>query len=199
MKEYTNKTIEDCVNDACLELGVTTEHLIYKVIDEKKGLFGKKAAIEVYTQEDAAEFGEQYLKDAIGAMGIEITTTSKIEDGIIHINIDSKRNPVLIGKAGRTLQALNELTRLAVSNHFRHRYRIMLDVGGYKEDRYGRIAYLAKRAAQEVLDTKYPVQLDPMTPDERRIVHNTLTGWKNIKTESSGEGPERAVNIFYVE
>lgn len=199
MKEYVNKTVEDCVSEACLELGIPTDHLIYKVKDEKKGLFGKKACIEVYTQEDAAAYGEQYLKDAIGAMGIEITAESTIEDNIIHINIDSKRNPVLIGKAGRTLQALNELVRLTVSNHFRHRYRILLDVGGYKEDKYGRIAYLAKRAADEVIRTKYPVQLDPMTPDERRIVHNTLTGWKNIKTESSGEGAERAVNIFYVE
>ena len=58
---------------------------------------------------------------------------------------------------------------------------------------------MAKRAADEVIRTKYPVQLDPMTPDERRIVHNTLTGREHIKTESSGEGNERAVNIFYVE
>lgn len=198
MREYVSKTVEECVNTACLELGIPTDHLIYKVTEEKGGLF-KKARIEVYTQEDAAAYGESYLTEVIGAMGIEITTSSNIEDGIIHINIDSKRNPVLIGKAGKTLQALNELTRLAVSNHFRHRYRILLDVGGYKEDRYSRIAYLAKRAADEVIRTKYPVQLDPMTPDERRIVHNTLTGWKNIKTESSGEGSERAVNIFYVE
>lgn len=198
MKEYSNKTVEECVNEACLELGIPTNKLLYKVIEEKTGLF-KKAKIEVYTEEDAIAYAEKYLTETLGAMGVEITAEGTLQDGVIRINIDSKRNPVLIGKSGRTLQALNELTRLAVSNKFRHRYRILLDVGGYKEDRYSRIAYLAKRAAEEVVKTKYPVQLDPMTPDERRIVHNTLTGWKNIKTESSGEGSERAVNIFYVE
>ena len=198
MKEYSNKTVEECVNEACLELGIPTNKLLYKVIEEKTGLF-KKAKIEVYIEEDAIAYAEKYLTETLGAMGVEITAEGTLQDGVIRINIDSKRNPVLIGKSGRTLQALNELTRLAVSNKFRHRYRILLDVGGYKEDRYSRIAYLAKRAAEEVVKTKYPVQLDPMTPDERRIVHNTLTGWKNIKTESSGEGSERAVNIFYVE
>ncbi len=198
MKEYSNKTVEECVNEACLELGIPTNKLLYKVIEEKTGLF-KKAKIEVYIEEDAIAYAEKYLTETLGAMGVDITTEGTLQDGVIRINIDSKRNPVLIGKSGRTLQALNELTRLAVSNKFRHRYRILLDVGGYKEDRYSRIAYLAKRAAEEVVKTKYPVQLDPMTPDERRIVHNTLTGWKNIKTESSGEGSERAVNIFYVE
>lgn len=198
MKEYVSKTVDECVNNACLELGIPTNRLLYKVVEEKGGLF-KKVRIEVYTEEDAVSYAESYLKDVLGAMGVEITTSATIDDGLIRLNIDSKRNPVLIGKGGRTLQALNELVRLAVSNKFRHRYRILLDVGGYKEDRYSRIAYLAKRAAEEVIKTKYPVQLDPMTPDERRIVHNTLTGWKNIKTESSGEGNERAVNIFYVE
>jgi len=199
MKEYTNKSIEECITDACLELGVTEDKLLYKVVEEKRGVFSKKATIVVFTIEDAAAYGEEYLQKIIGAMGIEVTTSSTIEDGIIHISVDSKRNPVLIGKAGRTLQALNELARLAISNHFRHRYRVLVDAGGYKEDKYSRIAYLAKRAADEVIRTKYPVQLDPMTPDERRIVHNTLTGREHIKTESSGEGNERAVNIFYVE
>ena len=105
---------------------------------------------------------------------------------------------MIIGKNGKTLQALNELTKLAVSNKFRRRYRILLDVGGYKEDKYERIARIAKRAANQVLRTKIDVQLDPMSPDERRIVHNTLTGWEGIKTESSGEGSNRAVSILYI-
>jgi spoIIIJ-associated protein len=122
-----------------------------------------------------------------------------MEDDIIKITLESERNPVLIGKAGRTLQALNELVKLAVSNKFRHRYRILLDVGGYKEDKYDRVARIAKRNAKEVQRNKISVQLEPMTPDERRIVHNTLTGWEHIKTESSGEGRERAVTIKYVD
>jgi len=143
-------------------------------------------------------FAQDYLKTAIGGMGIAITSEAKTEEDIIHITIDSERNPVLIGKNGRTLQALNELTRLAVSNKFRHRYRILLDVGGYKEDKYSRITYIAKKTANDVLKSHVDVKLDAMTPDERRVVHNTLNGMAHIKTESSGEGPDRAVTIKYI-
>ncbi len=199
MKQYTAKTIDEAVAAASADLGVDSDKLIYNVVEEKKGLFHKQATIEVATIDDAAEYAQEYLKQAIGGMGIEITTSCKIEEEIIHITINSERNPVLIGKGGRTLQALNELDRLAVSNKFRKRYRILLDVGGYKEDKYSHIAYLAKKNAKEVLHTKIDIQLSPMTPDERRVVHNTLNGWEHIKTESTGEGKERAVTIKYVD
>ena len=199
MKEFKGKTIEEALKAASEELGIASENLVYKVTDEKKGLFRKEATIEVYEETDALEYAEQYLKEAIGALGIEVTTEAHVEDDIIHISLDSKRNPVLIGKNGRTLQSLNELVRLAVSNKFRHRYRILLDVGGYKEDKYGRLAYVARRNVNEVLRSHVDVKLEPMTPDERRIIHNTLSGMEHIKTESTGEGPQRAVVIKYVD
>ena len=198
MKEFTSKTVEDALAEASKELGTPVEQLIYKVTEEKKGLFSKKATIEVYGLEDALQFAQDYLKTAIGAMGIDVETSGQTEEDIIRITITSERNPVLIGKNGRTLQALNELDRLAVSNKFRHRYRILLDVGGYKEDKYSRIAYIAKRTANEVLKSHVDARLDPMTPDERRVVHNTLNGMAHIKTESSGEGMNRAVTVKYI-
>lgn len=199
MNEYSGKSIEECLANASLELGIPAEKLVYKVTEEKKGIFSKKATIQVYTIEDAAEYAKEYLCKTLTELGINITTTSTIEDYIIRITIDSERNPVLIGKGGRTLQAINELTRLVVSNYFRHRYRILLDVGGYKEDKYSRLAYLAKRSANQVLKSHIDVQLDPMTSDERRIIHNTLNGMEHIKTESTGEGNNRAVSIKYVD
>lgn len=199
MKTYSGKTIDECLVSASTEFGVDINNLVYVVKEEKKGLFGKKAEIEVYEDNDAASYGEEYLTKAIKALGIEVSATSTIEDGIIKITLDSERNPVLIGKNGRTLQALNELVKLAVSNKFRHRYRVLLDVGGYKEDKYDRIAHIAKRSAKDVLRNKVDVTLEPMTPDERRVVHNTLSGWEHIETESYGEGKDRAVTIKYVD
>ena len=199
MKEYTAKTVEDAVTAAASELGVEAAHLVYEVKEEKKGLFRKSATIAVYENSDAAEYAETYLKNALKALGVEIETEATMEDGIIKISIDSDANPILIGKAGKTLQALNEVTKFAVSTKFRKRYRILLDVGGYKEDKYDRVAHIAKRVAKTVLRTHIDASLDPMTPDERRVVHNTLSDWEHIKTESSGEGADRAVTIKYVD
>ena len=199
MKEFTAKTVEDAVAAASSELNIEAGKLIYKVTDEKKGLFKKSATIAVYLQDDAASYAEEYLKGALAALGVEITTESKIEDDIIKVTIDSPRNSILIGRGGKTLQCLNELTKLAVSNKFRHRYRVLLDVGGYKEDKYDRVTRIAKRAAKDVLASHSDIQLDPMTPDERRVVHNALSDMEHIKTESTGEGEDRAIWIRYVD
>ena len=199
MKEFTAKTVEDCVKAACAALNVGEERLVYEVKEEKRGLFRKSATIVVYEDADAADYADEYLHKALAGLGIDIVTEIKNEDDIIKISIDSERNSALIGKNGKRLQALNELVKLAVSNKFRRRYRILLDVGGYKEDKYDRLASIAKRVAKQVLRTKVDVRLDPMTPDERRAVHNALTGWEHIATESTGEGMNRAVNIRYVD
>ena len=199
MKEFTAKTVEEALAQAAESLGVEAIHLVYEVKEEKKGLFRKSAVIAVYEDDDAAAYAENYLKSALKALGVEIETESVLEEGIIKITIDSDSNPILIGKGGKTLQALNEVTKFAVSTKFRKRYRILLDVGGYKEDKYDRVAHIAKRTAKTVLRTHIDAALDPMTPDERRVVHNTLSDWEHIKTESSGEGQDRAVTIKYVD
>ena len=199
MKEFTGKTVEEAVKTAAETLGVDSLHLVYEVKEEKKSLFKKSATIAVYEDEDAATYAEEYLKGALKALGVDIETEAVLEDGIIKISIDSDANPIIIGKNGRTLQAFNEITKFAVSTKFRKRFRILLDVGGYKEDKYARIERMVTRLAKQVIRDKADTTLDPMTPDERRVVHNTLSGWEHIKTESSGEGADRAVTIKYVD
>lgn len=200
MKSYTAKTIEEAVKLASEELGISEDDLVFKVTEEKKGILSKKAVIEVFELTDVIEFAESYIKDVIESLGVSgVTTKASLEDDIIHIEIDSDHNPILIGKNGVTLQALNEIVRLAVSGKFRRRFRVLLDIGDYKNAKYSRVASIARRTAKEVQKTKVDVTLDPMPSDERRIVHNVLTNFSNIKTESSGEGHRRAVTIKYVD
>ena len=200
MKTYTAKTVEDAIKLATEELGIEEIDLVFQIIEEKTGLFSKKATIQVYELSDAIEYANQYIKDVIQSLGIsDVEAKSSLEDDVIRIEINTNHNPILIGKNGVTLQALNELTRIAISNHFKHRYRVLLDINGYKDDKYDRIAKMARRIAHEVQKTHQDATLDPMPADERRIVHNALTNMPNIKTESSGFGKNRQVNIIYVD
>lgn len=199
MKEYTAKTVDAAVKLASEELGIAEEEVIFTIKEEKTGLLSKKAIITVYELSDAIQFAEDYVKKVVESLGIgSVTTKTSLEDDIIRIQVDTDHNPILIGKNGVTLQALNEITRLAVSGNFRRRFRILLDIGDYKNSKYSRVASIAKRSAKEVLKTKVDVTLDPMPSDERRVVHSTLADWKDIKTESSGEGHNRAVTIKYI-
>ena len=200
MKSYTAKTVDEAVKLAGEDLGMEENDLVFKVVEEKKGILSKKATIEVFEFTDVIEFAESYIKDVIESLGIGgVKTKASLEDDIIRIEIDSDHNPIIIGKNGVTLQALNEIVRLAVSGKFHHRFRILLDIGEYKNSKYSRVAFIARKTAKEVQKSKVDVTLDPMPSDERRIVHNALADFSHIKTESSGEGHHRAVTIKYVD
>ena len=181
MKRYTARTVQDAVNTACQELGVTIDELNYEVISETKTLFNKKGEIECYK------------------MGFEVETVSYLQDGRIYCNINTSNNSILIGKAGVILRAINFIVKNAVSNTFKKRFEISVDINGYKEDRYKKVASMAKRFGKQVLRTKAEIKLDPMPADERKVMHQELSRFEHIKTESHGEGKNRHMVISYVD
>lgn len=199
MKVYQAKTVDEALAQAAAEMGVEVSQLIYSVEDKKVGFFNKKVLVDVYELSDIIEYAEKYILNVIDSFGIESTVKTRLEDDIIHITIDSTHNPILIGNGGRTLQALNELTKIAVSNHFHHRFRILLDINGYKDKKYFKLAKMARRIAHEVQKTKTTYTFDAMPADERRAIHNACSGMEHIRTESSGEGSNRRVSIIYVD
>ena len=199
MKTYSAKTAEEALEQAALEAGVPAEELIYIITDKKKGLFAKKVVVEIYELPDVIRFAEDYILKVIDNLGIESSVKTRLDDDIIRITIDSTHNPILIGKNGKTLQALNELVKIATSNHFHRRFRILLDINGYKDSKYNRLYRLARKCAHEVQKSKTTYTFEPMPADERRTIHNACSGMEHIRTESSGEGTHRQVQILYVE
>ena len=199
MNEYIGKTVEEALAKASEELGTPVENLIYLVTDKTAGILKKKIIIEVYDLADIIEYAENYVLNVLDSLEIESTVKSKIDDEIIRLTIDSTHNPILIGRNGKTLQALNELVKLAVSNHFHKRFRILLDINGYKDSKYSRLVRMARKYGHDVQRTKTTYTFDPMPADERRAIHNALNNMPNVRTESIGEGAQRQVQIIYVE
>ena len=199
MKYFTAKTLNEAINLASTSLNIPVEELKYEVVEEKRGLFKKTATISIYELADAIEFAQNYIKKALEAYGLDVTVKSTLRDGVIKLTVNSNSNPLLIGKNGKTLQALTELTRLATFSKFKTRYKLIVEIADYKLKKYKKITFLAKKAAREVIQTKATVKLDPMTSDERRVVHNLLAKFSHITTESIGEGKTRAVTIKYVD
>ena len=199
MKSYAGKTVEEAVSLAIEELQIPESQLIYSVEEKKKGLFSKKIVINVYELSDIVRYAEDYILAVIDSFGIESSVRTKLDDDIIHITIDSTHNPILIGKNGVTLQALNELVKLAVNNKFKRRFRILLDINGYKNKKYFTLEKQARRIAHEVQKSKEKYTFNPMPADERRAIHQACSNMPHIKTESIGEGNHRQVQIIYVD
>ena len=198
-RRFTAKTVQDAVNLACQELNVTVDDLNYEVISETKTFFTKRAEIECYTIAMVQEYIEGYVRRFISEMGFEVETVSYLQDGRIYWNINTSNNSILIGKAGVILRAINFIVKNAVSTTYKKRIELSIDINGYKEERYKKVASMARKLGKQVLRTKADIKLDPMPADERKVMHQELSRFEHIKTESHGEGKNRHMVISYVD
>jgi spoIIIJ-associated protein len=126
-------------------------------------------------------------------------------DGDIDLDVEGDRASVaivggqltdLVGRDGAVLDALQELTRLAVAQSTGVRSRLMLDVGGYRARRRADLSALAGDAAQRVASSRQPERLSPMNPFERKVVHDVIAAVAGVRSESEGEEPNRRVVVL---
>ncbi|WP_448626253.1 Jag family protein [Geodermatophilus sp. URMC 64] len=126
-------------------------------------------------------------------------------DGDIDLDVEGDRASVaivggkldnLIGPDGQVLEALQELTRLAVAQSTGVRSRLMLDVGGFRAKRRSDLSGLAAEAARRVAQSRQPERLTPMNPFERKVVHDVIASVAGVRSESEGEEPNRRVVIL---
>lgn len=197
MKKYTYqaKTFEEAKNMALADLMEQQENLYIKEIESSTKLFNKKSVIEVIKKDDVLEYIKEMIKDITKYMGLNVQMEVKKRDDNVNISLYSDNNGILIGKDARTLNALTTIIKQAVHNQIGTFYNFVLDVSEYKEKREFFIEKAAKKVAREVSRTKVEAKLDPMNSYERRIVHNALTNFRGVYTESEGEEPNRYVVI----
>lgn len=184
--------LEEILNDNNLSKDV----IIYTVNDKKGKLFqGNLKEVTVYKKETINNEIKNYLKEIIENMGLEVSFELSTKDERTTIKMYSNNNPILIGKNGQTLKALETLAKQKIQNETGIHYKITLDVSNYKDKIKRNLERLAINTAKEVVKTKIPVALDNMTSYERMIIHNKLTDFKGVKTESEGEEPNRHIVI----
>lgn len=114
----------------------------------------------------------------------------------VSIISDSARDlQKLVGRDGEVLEALQELTRLAVHRETGDRSRLMLDIAGFRAKKREVLAALGAKAADEAKSSGEPVKLEPMTPFERKVVHDAVAA-AGLRSESEGEEPQRFVVVL---
>ena len=192
----TGKSKEELIKQY-LEKNNLTENDIYLIEQEVEGkLFSsKKYSIDVITKESVIEFIKEYFQKISELMNLTINIEIRQTDDIYNILLVSDNNAILIGKEGRTLEALQTLLRQTINNQINLHLKINLDASNYKAKKNKNLEYEVKKIAREILKSKVDAKLDPMTSFERRIVHNVINDFKNLYTESEGETPNRYVVI----
>lgn len=151
--------------------------------------------VDVQALEEEGEIAADYIEGLLDIADFDGDIDMDVEGDRALVSVVGVDLDELVGKRGEVLEALQELTRLAVHRRTGGRTRLMLDVGGYRERRRAELTTLGKDVAAEVSRTGQPKPLAPMTPFERKIVHDAVAD-AGLRSESEGEEPDRYVVVL---
>ena len=216
--EFTGKTVNDAIEKGLKELGITAEQADIRVLEEgKKKLFKSipaRVEIAVLEQEtetaaseceatccekaEGATDGERtvvFLEGLFKLLNIDANTKLVAEGEKVEINVTAANTTSIIGKHGAMLDAIQTLAG-AVANTGRDDYkRVVVDCENYRENREATLNKLAENLAQKAIRLGKKIQLEPMNPYERRIIHAALSEREGVSTVSEGKEPNRYIVI----
>ncbi len=138
---------------------------------------------------------QNYLETTIAALGINVTVKARKECGGVVFDMEADKDALLIGKHGKTINALQFLAQTLFNHRGRSKWTITLNVGDYRERRQRALLNLAQRSVREVVASGKPVYLDPMPSFERKILHKELADNEFVTTRSEGTDPRRFVVV----
>lgn len=199
--EFSAKTVNDCITNACQKFVVTSDKLEYEVITEGStgflGFNAKPAVIKARVKSSVDEIVKEFLNKVFEAMKLTVVIDIKYdeENATMDIDLSGDEMGVLIGKRGATLDSLQYLVSLVANKETDNYIRVKVDTENYRQRRKDTLENLAKNISYKVKRTKRSVSLEPMNPYERRIIHSALQNDRFVTTHSEGDEPFRRVVV----
>jgi spoIIIJ-associated protein len=201
--EFEGKSTEEAIELACAHFRVPPEQLEIEIVSVGSpglfGLGGKKAkvraALRSQPRESLLPLAQETLEQLLEKMHEPAKVTADQGDDRILLSIEAEDAGLLIGKQGQTLDALQYLVTKILAKKARGKVRVAIDVEAYRARHHESLAHLALKSGEKVKKSGKPVTLTPMNPYDRRIIHLTLQGDKELKTMSRGEGLYKKVVI----
>jgi len=212
--EKSAATVEEAVEAALEELGVSEQEADIEVVQEPKGgllgLGSRGAVVRVRLKaagggpseeelEEQAEIATEFLQGLLEKMDVDADVEPHLVDGLMYVEIwgaeDDDEMGILIGRHGAAIDALQELARVVVGNAADARCRVIVDVEDYRKRQRARLVSKAKEAARQAKRSGKPEALEPMNAFERKIVHDAVAAVGGAVSQSEGEEPDRRVVI----
>lgn len=200
--EKTGKTVDEAIELALAELNITKDKAKIEILEQpSKGFLGiigtKMAKVKVAPEETGKDAAYKFLRDVLNAMDVKAEIKIKQNEECLYIDLIGPRMGMIIGRRGQTLDSLQYLISLAVNKgKGKDEYtRVILDTENYRKKREETLIRLANRLADRVVKGNKKMELEPMNPYERRVIHSTLQNYPGVITYSEGEEPNRKVII----
>ena len=164
--------------------------------DAPEGTDNGGAVVEVSLNEQA-ESAQAFLEGLVERFGMQADVeVAEIDEDTVELRVAGDDLGLLIGPKGQTLQAIQELTRTAVQRHGVSSGRLLVDVAGYRQKRRVALEAFTRQQVQRVLESGNRLVLEPMSPADRKVVHDTVNTIDGVVTASEGEEPRRRVVIM---
>ena len=201
IREYEGRTEREAVKRAVEDLGVNGDKLKIEVITEKSKFFsfGSTVKIRVYLddiEDTVSNKVEKFLQGMFQTIGVDISIQTIEETEKLYVEIISDSAGIIIGKRGKTLEALQLITNIIVNKDKDKWIKVILDIENYRDKRENTLTDLAVKVAGKVKKTGKFQILEPMNPFERRIIHMALQNDPRIITKSEGAGNLKKVKIY---
>jgi len=196
--EIEAKNLLEAQKKAEEELKIPLEKLSFKILKEKKGILGIGASslFEVsWEEETLINQGKKYLESILENLNVDFKIEVLENDNEFSYNIQSDNEGLLIGRNGKTLESFTTLLRIFITGKSEEKIIVKLNIGDYHERRKNQLEIIATKTAKEVIRSGVPVKIDRLNSYERKIIHEKLSTWKNITTESVGENENRIIII----
>lgn len=201
--EISAGTVEEAIEEAERQLGASRDQFEVIVVRRGKtgilGIGGKEAVIKVRPvaslEQNVVKVATEVLDALVRLMGVvgKVEASAEIP---VTLNIEGDDLGILIGRRGQTLACLQYIVRLMVAGRLKAWLPLAVDVAGYKKRHCENLRKLALNLADQVKLRRRVITLEPMLPDERRIIHLTLSNHPDVTTHSIGEGESRKVVIL---
>jgi spoIIIJ-associated protein len=209
--EFEGKTTEEAIENACQELNYSRDEMEIEIIEPgSAGIFGlvggRKAKIRVTVTKEEPTIDEEENNLALAKETLEKILTLMLlegtsvkadqEDGVILLNIEGDKSGLLIGRRGRTLDALQFIVNKIVNKTLEKKAQVVVDSENYRQRRQDFLIQMALNMGDKVKRTRKPVTTNLLNPHDRRILHLALREDQEVDTKSRGEGVLKKVIII---
>ena len=191
--EVKASSVEKAIEEGLKELGIERENAEIEVLQEG-GLFSK-AVVTVQRKETPADIVIDFLNGLFERMNLRCYADCEVKDEEIVVNITGSDSGVIIGYRGEVLDAIQYLALILVNESGHNFIRVSINAENYREKRIETLESLANRLAYKAYRPGRKVELEPMNPFERRVIHTALQNSKYATTESEGEDMNRHIVI----
>lgn len=195
--ETQGKTVDQAIELGLYKLGATRDQVKITIL-EQAGLFNKaRVKLSVGSESEAESSLKKLTEELLSKMGLEITTSVEEQEDRFLVEIGGEDSAILIGKRGESLDGFQFLLSTLFNKGKKHdEYkRVVVDSNGYKSRREDTLKILAERTAARAVRENQDIRLEPMSANERRIIHSALASSTKVETESNGNEPNRYVII----